>query len=77
MERPWTGRCQRCRAQTLSHTMSRFNDDLICCDCEEKEKSHPRYKEACRAEEEAVRAGNRNFIGIGAPYDLEVGEWKP
>ena len=62
--------CQRCRKETNCHTMSRFNTQLICMECLDKEQKHPKYKEAAEAEEAAVRAGNRNFAGIGKPADL-------
>jgi hypothetical protein len=45
--------------------MSRFNTQEICLECEEKEKQHPRYKEAVERELEAVKNGNYNFRGIG------------
>jgi hypothetical protein len=50
--------------------MSRFNTDEICMECEEKEKKHPDYPRAVKAEAAAVRAGNYNFPGIGKPADL-------
>jgi hypothetical protein len=39
-------------------------------DCKKKERAHPRYAEADAAEVAAVRAGVRNFPGIGKPADL-------
>jgi len=50
--------------------MSKFNTETICMDCEAKERAHPRYAEADRAESEAVRRGDYNFPGIGKPEDL-------
>lgn len=47
--------------------MSMFNTQIICMDCKDSEKNHPRYKEAQEAELKAVQAGNRNFPGIGLP----------
>ena len=70
MERPWNGHCHRCGKATSVHTMSRFNTDLICLECEEAEQKHPRYAEAHDAEERAVLQGNYNFPGIGKPFDL-------
>ena len=61
----WNGSCQRCHKKTLSHTMSWFNESLICGDCSNKETEHPRYNEAREAETKAVRSGNFNFKGIG------------
>ena len=51
-------------------TMSRFNTDWICIDCEKKEREHPDYKRASEAELKAVQSGNYNFKGIGKPADL-------
>lgn len=58
--------CDRCGG-SLEHgrTMSMFNTDVICMDCQKKEKQHPRYKEAVEAERNAVMNGDRNFQGIG------------
>lgn len=50
--------------------MSRFNTDLLCDDCNTKEQSHPQYRQACEAEERAVRGGNYNFSDVGKPADL-------
>ena len=46
-------------------TMSMFNTQTICMECKERERRSPRYKEALEAERAAVKAGNRNFPGIG------------
>lgn len=53
-----------------AHIMSKFNEDIICIDCKDKERKHPRYKEADEAEIASVRRGERNFPGIGKPGDL-------
>ena len=45
--------------------MSMFNEQTICMDCAAKERERPDYKAACDAEIAAVRAGDRNFKGIG------------
>jgi uncharacterized Zn finger protein (UPF0148 family) len=50
--------------------MSRFNTDIICPTCEDREKRHPKYQEARDAEFKAVQRGNYNFPGIGKPADL-------
>ena len=63
-------KCQRCYEQTLVHTMSMFNVDMICMDCAKKERAHYKYEEARREEAEEVRRGNYNFRGIGKPQDL-------
>lgn len=66
----WTGTCHRCHEKSLIHTMSYFNMQLICLDCDERERAHPRYKEAKDTEHAALRSGNHNFPGIGLPEDL-------
>lgn len=53
--------------------MSKFNTQIICFECKEKEKKHPKYKEADEAEVASVRRGERNFPGIDLPADLEDG----
>ena len=62
--------CERCKKETISYTMSIFNTDQICPDCEEKERAHPQYQLARNAESCAVRRGDLNFPGIGKPEDL-------
>ncbi len=62
--------CDRCRKKMGSCSMSRFNTDMICESCENKEKSHAKYAEAKSVEESMVRNGNMNFKGIGKPADL-------
>jgi HAD superfamily hydrolase (TIGR01662 family) len=70
----WSGQCHRCDKKTNSHTMSWFNTELICMDCSNKEKSHPKYQEAKDKELEQVKRGNYNYEGIG--FDAEVFEAK-
>ena len=63
--------CPRCGADLAGgRTMSRFNMDPICLACAEAERRHPDYAKACEAELAAVKAGDRNFPGIGLPPDL-------
>jgi len=50
--------------------MSRFNTDICCPYCIDKERAHPKYKEAADAELAEVKKGNYNFKGIGKPADL-------
>lgn len=54
-------KCERCYKDAKISTMSRLNQQTICMDCAEKEKSHPRYEEAREAERQAVLAGDYNF----------------
>jgi hypothetical protein len=62
--------CDRCKVPTGTFTTSIFNVDKICIECDDKERLHPKYKEARAAEEAAVRRGDMNFRGIGKPADL-------
>ena len=62
--------CDRCNKETATWTMSRFNTQQICPHCQERERNHPRYREACEAERAAVLSGDYNFPGIGKPADL-------
>ena len=57
--------CERCFKETMITTMSYFNMQMICMGCEKKEKELPKYAEAKKAENDAVRGGNYNFKGIG------------
>ena len=58
-------RCERCFKKTNTFSMSIFEPKMICMECIEKEKDHPDYKHAKKAELDAVKAGNYNFEGIG------------
>ena len=62
--------CVRCGVKDAVTTVSYFNVDIICMDCDAKERQHPKFKEAQDKEIEAVRNGNLNFQGIGKPADL-------
>lgn len=57
--------CNRCKKELVVRTMSMFNTDCICLDCKKKEESLDNYKEACKAERDAIQNGNYNFKGIG------------
>ena len=50
--------------------MSFFNTETICIDCQDKERKHPKFIEAQRAEEYQLSKGDYNFVGIGKPEDL-------
>ena len=62
--------CSRCYKENAVLSMSIFNTEMICMDCQDKEKKHPDYKRAKQAEEKAVKNGSYNFEGIGKPKDL-------
>ena len=64
------GKCDRCKAETNTTTMSMFNRQMICMDCKTKEKRHGQYQVAVMREREEVSNGNMNFEGIGLPDDL-------
>jgi len=57
--------CQRCHNETYVTTMSYFNTQIICPQCEEDEQASPRYAEAKKAENDAASQRNYNFKGIG------------
>lgn len=59
--------CDRCRTETVGSTGSIFNTQQICLGCAETERAHPGYEEAARRENEAVRRGDFNFLGVGLP----------
>jgi hypothetical protein len=64
-------KCDRCGKDNGGISiMSYFNTDEICMECDEKEREHPKFREALEADQKAVRAGNFNFPGIGKPADL-------
>lgn len=62
--------CDRCRKETRSSSMSYFNTDVICPDCDAEERAHPDYERAREIELEHVRNGDYNFRGVGLPHDL-------
>jgi hypothetical protein len=64
-------KCDRCDATDIqSSIISMFNLQEICLDCKDKEKKHPKYSEAVKADEDAFNRGNYNFVGIGLPPEL-------
>jgi hypothetical protein len=66
-------RCARCSVLLVGGwIMSFMNDDIVCIDCYDDEKGCPNYGIAREAEMRAVKAGVRDFKGIGlAPEDRE------
>ena len=62
--------CERCGQETRTWTMSMFNTQHICLECEKKEREHPLYAQANEAVHNQEMAGNRNYEGIGLPDDL-------
>ena len=67
---PWFNRkfCDRCHKSLVGgFSRSRFDTSALCFDCLEEERQHPDYQTAVDAELAVLRAGNRNFEGIGWP----------
>ena len=63
--------CNRCHMESPKFTkMSFFNLEMICPECDEKERAHPKYEEARRLEGEECLNGNMNYPGIGKPNEL-------
>jgi len=63
--------CDRCKKETRITTMSMFNTQDICMECLDKEKKHPKYRNAANAERLSCLLGNYNFPGVGLPSDLK------
>lgn len=63
-------KCPRCGGEMGICIMSRFNTQMICMDCVQKEEKHPDYAKAKEAELKALKRGDYNFKGIGKPSDL-------
>lgn len=62
--------CDRCGKDTTCTIMSYFNTDILCMECADKERRHPKYMEAKQIETDHVKRGDWNFKGIGKPADL-------
>ncbi|MBT3273401.1 MAG: gamma-glutamylcyclotransferase [Spirochaetales bacterium] len=57
--------CDRCgRDLKQGRIMSMFNEDCICLECSDKEKTDKDYKKAVDADNEQIKQGNYNFKGI-------------
>lgn len=63
-------RCARCAKEITVSIVSRFNTDVICLGCADKERAHPQYANAVAREEEEICHGNLKFRGVGKPSDL-------
>lgn len=63
-------KCDRCGNETLATTGSYFNTEIICMNCSNIEREHPKFDEARRVETKAVQDGNFKFPGIGLPRDI-------
>jgi len=61
--------CDRCGITRGGFKMSMFNKDWCCELCITVESNHPNYADARASELEAVKAGVKNYDGIGLPED--------
>jgi hypothetical protein len=62
-------KCDRCRASLKNVTLSKFNGDIMCDPCTDKEHNHPQFSFA----EQIFLAMSKfdsAFKGIGKPADL-------
>ena len=64
------GKCDRCKKSMTESTVSYFNTQEICMDCDEIERAHPDFQAAREKETQEVMQGNMNFPGVGLPADL-------
>ena len=55
--------CQRCNVETKTLTGSRFNTQMICKTCEQKEKQHKDYQKAYDAELNEVKKATITLKG--------------
>jgi hypothetical protein len=68
--------CKRCNNKRCggkpppSLSMSMFNTQMICPECEVIERAHPKFEEARNVEVDQLHQKNFNFPGIGLPHDL-------
>ena len=60
----WDGHCHRCQKKSGSYSMSYFNTQLICPDCQKTEAKDPNFEKAKEYEAKQVQQGNWNFEGL-------------
>ncbi len=63
-------KCERCGKENTMTILSMFNQEHICVECKDREKSHPKYGEAEAAEKASKDRGEDFFKGIGCPPEL-------
>lgn len=69
-------KCERCGGSLVNADgnkeciTSMFNKERICMRCKERERAHPKYREALETERAQVMMGNREYDGIGCPPEL-------
>ena len=65
--------CDRCGGSLEDgRIMSMYNTQIICMKCKAKERQRADYDEAVKADQEAIKAGNYNFPGIGLKPERET-----
>ena len=65
--------CDRCGGSLEDgRIMSMYNTQIICMKCKAKERQRADYDEAVKADQEAIKAGNYNFPGIGLKPESET-----
>ena len=65
--------CHRCGQSLASGwKMSMLNTDYLCGTCIEREKKHPRYREAQEAERQEVLRGNFDYQGLLSDQEIEI-----
>ena len=64
-------KCERCKADSFSTIMSRFNSEAICKTCETAEQRHPNYRKAVAVEAAALLSGDTNYPGTGFENEPE------
>ena len=65
--------CDRCGGPLEIRIMSMMNEDVICNNCCQIEKTHPMYEEAKKAEFNEAMNGNHSYKGLfdGQKYPFE------
>lgn len=64
-------KCERCGKEMNVHTVSWFNKQVICLDCDKEELKHPQIKYAKAVENQHIKTGDYEFKGVGLPKDLQ------
>ena len=66
----WEGRCQRCGAVCKAFTISYYDRDLLCSDCDAEERARPDFQVAVATLRQAHLVGNFTFDGLDHVEDL-------
>ena len=65
------GCCDRCHVKTNTTIMGRFCVEILCLNCEAKEKRHPQYAEAVKRKRPFV-VGSTTSRGLASPATCET-----